>query len=193
MTFSFINSMVDHKTTKFQLEKEGTPLTYKDVIDLLIHSHEFKAQLTTELKGLQVDGFFWEVKPINQAQIGDPFEFVVVSGKRIANLVANPSSFQTHFKANSDVVVFDNLGGDAKLVVPTPINPDTNYAHLAAFLSTGTPEQQQSFWTQVGLQYQLLLKEETLWLSTAGMGVPWLHVRFDKRPKYYRHKPYKLV
>jgi hypothetical protein len=29
------------------------------------------------------------------------------------------------------------------------------------------------------------------WLSTAGMGVPWLHVRLDDRPKDYGHRPYR--
>ncbi len=28
------------------------------------------------------------------------------------------------------------------------------------------------------------------WLSTAGHGVAWLHVRLDTRPKYYRYTPY---
>ena len=29
-----------------------------------------------------------------------------------------------------------------------------------------------------------------LWVSTAGLGVSWLHVRLDARPKYYRHDAY---
>jgi len=29
------------------------------------------------------------------------------------------------------------------------------------------------------------------WVSTAGMGVPWLHARLDTRPKYFRHAPYR--
>jgi hypothetical protein len=28
------------------------------------------------------------------------------------------------------------------------------------------------------------------WLSTAGLGVPWLHLRLDSYPKYYRYRPY---
>jgi hypothetical protein len=31
-----------------------------------------------------------------------------------------------------------------------------------------------------------------VWVSTAGMGVSWLHVRLDNRPKYYGYKPYRL-
>ncbi len=30
-----------------------------------------------------------------------------------------------------------------------------------------------------------------VWLSTAGAGVSWLHVRLDTRPKYYHHGPYR--
>jgi hypothetical protein len=31
------------------------------------------------------------------------------------------------------------------------------------------------------------------WVSTAGTGVPWLHVRRDTRPKYDRHAPYRAA
>jgi len=31
------------------------------------------------------------------------------------------------------------------------------------------------------------------WLSTAGGGVAWLHVRLDTRPKYYRYNPYRAI
>jgi len=30
-----------------------------------------------------------------------------------------------------------------------------------------------------------------VWLSTAGAGVSWLHVRLDDRPKYYGFGPYR--
>jgi hypothetical protein len=31
---------------------------------------------------------------------------------------------------------------------------------------------------------------DPVWVSTAGLGVHWLHVRLDDRPKYYRHRPF---
>jgi hypothetical protein len=31
-----------------------------------------------------------------------------------------------------------------------------------------------------------------IWLSTAGDGIAWLHVRLDSRPKYYSYGPYRL-
>jgi hypothetical protein len=32
---------------------------------------------------------------------------------------------------------------------------------------------------------------KVVWLSTAGAGVSWLHVRLDDRPKYYQFEPYR--
>ena len=37
------------------------------------------------------------------------------------------------------------------------------------------------------------VNEIPVWLSTAGGGVAWLHVRLDDRPKYYSYAPYKNV
>jgi hypothetical protein len=28
------------------------------------------------------------------------------------------------------------------------------------------------------------------WISTSGLGVPWVHVRLDRYPKYYQYGPY---
>ena len=35
--------------------------------------------------------------------------------------------------------------------------------------------------------------QRRLWMSTEGSGVPWLHVRLDSRPKYYKHHEYTDV
>jgi len=34
---------------------------------------------------------------------------------------------------------------------------------------------------------------DRLWISTAGLGVTWLHVRIDSSPKYYTHAPYRML
>ncbi len=36
------------------------------------------------------------------------------------------------------------------------------------------------------------LNSKPVWLSTAGAGVSWLHVRLDDKPKYYGHAPYRI-
>ena len=35
------------------------------------------------------------------------------------------------------------------------------------------------------------ISDRAVWLSTAGAGVPALHMRLDDRPKYYHYDPYR--
>jgi hypothetical protein len=48
-----------------------------------------------------------------------------------------------------------------------------------------------ALWRTVGKTLQERIAEQPVWLSTAGGGVSWLHVRLDSRPKYYGYHPYK--
>jgi hypothetical protein len=46
----------------------------------------------------------------------------------------------------------------------------------------------------VGTEMKKRLKSlngNTVWMSTSGLGVHWVHMRMDSNPKYYSHKPYK--
>ena len=68
----------------------------------------------------------------------------------------------------------------------------TDYPHLASFVRTAPEEQIQDFWKEVSQTYDADLGESPKWLSTSGLGVYWLHVRVDSRPKYYTYSPYRL-
>ena len=106
----------------------------------------------------------------------------------------DPISFATQFaakKSAESVVVFPNLGNDALLVVPCPIAPAGAYGHLAAFVRKAPELQRHALWRAVGEALTERLGREPIWLSTAGAGVAWLHVRLDARPKYYGYPPYK--
>lgn len=45
----------------------------------------------------------------------------------------------------------------------------------------------------MGETIQQRVSASLLWLITAGMGVFWLHLRLDSRPKYYSHRPYAIT
>jgi len=50
----------------------------------------------------------------------------------------------------------------------------------------------EALWRAVGAAAREAAKrDDPTWLSTAGTGVPWLHIRLDARPKYYHHLDYK--
>ena len=90
-----------------------------------------------------------------------------------------------------NVVTFESLGKDALLVAPCPGVQGTNFAHLARFVATASDEQSSALWQCVGESIERRLNVRPTWLSTAGLGISWLHVRLDTRPKYYRHAPYR--
>jgi hypothetical protein len=126
-----------------------------------------------------------------------PFEHVVLEGDMLERISPDPASFLTVLRAAaaSDLVAsFPNMGGDAILVVPKPLAGSVGYGHLGAFLRTAPEKQQHALLETLGRAVETCLQRpgNRLWVSTAGLGVPWLHVRLDSRPKYYKHQPYRV-
>ena len=82
-------------------------------------------------------------------------------------------------------------GNDATLVIPLPRGAQDAYAHLGAFARGGSSAQQQALWKGVAAAIVAKVSATPLWLSTAGAGVAWLHLRVDDAPKYFAHGPYR--
>ena len=130
------------------------------------------------------------------AQPSDRLAAIVqIESIALAGLDADPAPFQSQFALHpqADVVAFDNLGGDALLIAPTPGGSVDAYPHLAAFLRNAPPIQVKSLWQTTSRCVHENLSRTPRWLSTAGFGVAWLHLRLDTRPKYYRFTPYKVA
>jgi hypothetical protein len=94
--------------------------------------------------------------------------------------------------ADQDVLTFENLTKDATLIVPRPTGPMHVYAHLAAFVRGAAEAQRHALLRTLACALLLKMNDRPTWLSTSGLGVYWLHVRLDARPKYYNFQPYKL-
>jgi hypothetical protein len=107
-------------------------------------------------------------------------------------MAPEPAAFAGHFAPAQVVAIFANRGGDALLVAPAPQEPPGAYAHLAAFARQAPMSQQHALWQAVGDAVARRLSTVPLWLSTSGLGVAWLHVRLDERPKYYTYAPYRM-
>ncbi|MEM7785724.1 MAG: hypothetical protein AAF623_20425, partial [Planctomycetota bacterium] len=60
-----------------------------------------------------------------------------------------------------------------------------------SFLATCSASQESQLWHHVGKAMLRRVSSEPVWLSTAGGGVPWLHIRLDNSPKYYSHRLYR--
>lgn len=164
-------------------------LTFQDVCGAWRASEPFRAFWTSGLRSVPFDAYCWECPAVNESSLGRNFECIFVSSPSLARMGTDPDAFSEHFRPGCDAVTFDNLGGDATLVAPCP-EGNANFAHLGSFTETASAERQDALWRAVGEAVASRIGPRPLWLSTAGHGVAWLHVRLDSRPKYYRHAPY---
>ena len=183
----------DRQTIKATLSNDSRVLSFREVIELWQSSGAFREFFAGLLRQCPFDAFFWETPPITKQTLDRLFEFVLVESKSLSKLEPDPSPFKPHFasRQTETVLTFPDLGGDAILVVPAPIAEESCYTHLAKFLRNAPPSQVDAFWRIAGTAMQDRISSVPTWLSTAGMGVSWLHLRLDSRPKYYRHEPYK--
>ena len=173
---------------------DGEPVSYDEVIDRWQCDGEFRDFFIGLLAEAPYDCYLWETPPITRMTSARIFEFVFVESLDLARLSPDPAAFAQYFEATeaeTEVVSFWNLGGDARLVAPRPRDSLTTYPHLAAFARAAPAIQQHAFWRTVGTSVADSLSDRPLWLSTCGLGVAWLHVRLDTRPKYYTFQPYR--
>lgn len=190
MDYSFKReSVTENKAYKYRLYQSDKPLSYKHFLDHLEQQENFQNFFIDLLADIPFRAYHWETPPVSEHLLGRPFEFVVTRTPAI-DLSPNPEPFRKYFSPNKKVVVFDNIGGDAKLIAPIPLNKQQNYSHIGVFTENAPKKQQQDFWQTVGRVTKKLISEHPIWLNTAGGGVAWLHVRLDSQPKYYRHRPY---
>lgn len=185
-------------TTRVVVEGERGLLAFSEVLELWESDERFRAQFLALWATAPYPAYQWETPGVTRANIGRLFECVFVDSVALAGEQADPRDFQEHFDAASrddgdSVASFENLGGDALLLAPCPIGPLDAYAHLAAFARGAPAEQGHRLLSCIARSMEARLGAEPVWLSTAGLGVPWVHVRLDSRPKYYRHGPYRVT
>jgi uncharacterized protein DUF6940 len=180
------------RAIRVAVDLDASPVAYAEVLRRWQHDADFRSWFNGLLAESPFSAFRWETPPLTAATADRPFEFVLLDSPGLASS-PDADAFAQHFRgaAQADVVEFPNLGNDAILVVPCPRSPVSAYGHLAAFVRQGPETQRHALWQQVGAAMQRRLGAKPVWLSTAGAGVSWLHVRLDDRPKYYGYAPYR--
>lgn len=165
--------------------------SFGDVLRALRDDAGFRAWFNDLLAELPFRAFRWETPGATDATAGRACEFVALDAPYLTGK-PDPEAFAEHFRAapGAPAVAFPNLGGDSTLIAPAPISGPAAYGHLAAFVRGAPEAQRDALWKLVGEEVLRRLGPKPVWLSAAGAGVPWLHVRLDDRPKYYGHRPY---
>ena len=183
---------LDEHTRRFSVASGARLLSWGEVLALWTENCEFADEFNSVLADAPWGAFRWETPPLLQKDRERPFEFVLINSPELPRM-ADPSAFAEHFRGagNRATVRFSNLGGDAELIVPCPLADQAVYPHLGRFVRAAPQWQIRALWHEVGLAMECRIGDGPVWLSTAGSGVAWLHVRLDERPKYYVHAPYR--
>jgi len=92
----------------------------------------------------------------------------------------------------------DSNPSDAILVSPT-LKPESgkkyDYKNISQFTKNASDEQQQELWKEVANKLMEELEKNAdapRWLNSHGLGVYYLHVRIDEKPKHYgNYEEYK--
>ena len=187
------------RVTKYRPYSGDKQLRFSEVFKHWQNSRTFREKFMTSLKESPFKAFFFETPKVS----GDTmdklnFEYVLVNANSLVDVDPDIHAFQEHFdKCSPDQTStsFPNLGRDALMITPCPAEkPVSKYNHLASFVRKGSDEQLHQFWSLVGREAERWISsrgERSTWLSTSGLGVYWLHMRLDSRPKYYTFQPYK--
>lgn len=180
---------------KFVWIENGQALSYADVIKAWREFPQFGSWFSSLLAAAPFREMFWECPPTTSVLASRmPFECTLIRTHGFRG--AAPTDFAEYIRCSKEASHFPNLGRDAVLIAPCedPDVPRDTYAHLAAFCRGASAEQLDAFWRQTGNSLSTILGQRgrrPTWLSTAGSGVPWLHVRLDSRPKYYKTDAYR--
>lgn len=139
------------RTDSIQISKNGTQLSTAEVIEGWSNDESFRSFYTTILKENQYPAFFWENPPRTVKNINLPHEFVLIKGDRLLNIEPNREPFEDHFLPDRLVSTFKNLGGDAELIVPKPMDKIDDYAHLKSSLNVPRMNRLMIFGKQLGI------------------------------------------
>ena len=193
MWTAHIEELQQGRALKLALQMDAAPMTFAEALRRWQNDAGFRSYFSQLLADTSFAAFRWETPPLTGATADRPFEFVLLDSPGLARRL-EPEAFAEHFRKASEheqVISFTNLGKDATLIVPCPREPLSAYGHLAAFIRQAPDSQKHALWRLAGQMMQQRLSSKPVWLSTAGAGVSWLHLRLDDRPKYYGYAPYR--
>ncbi len=191
-TYRILYSESDHVC--FQILENQELLSFFEVIDRWGNVEEFTSFYIQTINELGWEGIYWEHPPIRREWGNQPYQCWLKESKSLPNLKINDKAFEAKLKYSDWLADFYSLGKDARLVVPTKKTEKEHYGHLSSVLKKAPTEQKLKLFQRLAK----VLKEElesgkTIWLNTSGLGVIWLHLRLDTRPKYKKNSEYRSL
>jgi len=191
---AIVENIEPDRVTRYSIRCDGRLLSFADVLNLWQSDADFRDYFTKLLALSPFPAYRWETSVLTKSSASQTFQFVLLNCPGFCLQATDQNAFRSFYTdddADCGIVSFANLSGDATLIVPSPRTSIDAYGHLAAFVRLAPKPQLDAFWRVVSTSFKTQIGDKPLWLSTAGGGVAWLHVRIDSQPKYYGFLPYK--
>lgn len=178
----------DGQVYRYDVEDDGVALSRIRFWERMRDDAGLRALLATKLADAPFPSYFWETPPLPADR---PFGFVLVDAPSLVGVRPDRRAFAGQF-ASGPISVGPNLSGDAWLVIPAP-SDGLEFPDLARFSRTAPPALVDRLWQEVAgaVVRWTETRDDPVWVSTSGLGVHWLHVRLDTRPKYYSYAPFR--
>lgn len=182
----------NNDSIRFRITENHKTLSFRDVFELWQNNPEFVQFYQNVLSGLGFTAFCWEHPVLTLSLLDQKYECTLQKSALLDQLPVNEKAFKSHNLQEALAVDFLNLGKDARLVIPTKKSNKEIYNHFGKFLKFDQNQQVEAVFKKTGSTVvNELEKHPNIWLNTAGLGVIWLHIRMDTKPKYYKTKAYK--
>lgn len=131
--------------------------------------------------------FIWRASSVSK-DLKEFYREEFLEDKRLKGLKQNYKPFKDTFDLTNKkkhCVAKPNLGKDSILVVPTLEN-SKEFTNLFFFMKNASLEKQKALWKKVAKEVKKMLKKyDRVWVNSSNLGIHYLHVRIDTKPKYY--------
>jgi len=195
----------DFSVRSNKIYRGSTPMTAKDVMTSFQEDVNFNFWWIDYLSSFEKP-YFFECAPVTESNFDTKeFKFEIIESEELSHRYwTNLEDFSEYIKKTNKIKTasFLNLRKDTTLLIPQPLKGiDINsYSQLYTFMKDAPLRQKIDFWKDVGQQFEnsLLsgssgsssskLSKKPLYMSTHGLGVSYIHIRFANKPKYYQGK-----
>jgi hypothetical protein len=183
---------LSESTFRLTLQNDGQDASFRDVLVALQSEEGLCDALLDAWRNVPLASFVWELPALVAATLQLPFESIVKEEGALARSSGDPAAFRQHLSTKAPSA-FPNLGGDAWLVAPSLTGPADwpDSAHLSRFARGAKRPRSHEVLSLLGETALCHIGCQPRWISTSGLGVPWLHFRIDSHPKYYQYPPYR--
>ena len=177
---------------RFAIHQANQNLSFREVFQKWQEEEAFIHFYQKSLLQFGFEAFFWEHPALTTELLEKDYECAVRKSKSLQKRMQDEAPFKEYLDQPQNYVEIPNRKKDSLLIIPTHLGDTVNHTHFGKFIQTVPAPQLVQLFQKIGfLALERIHTETPLWLSTAGLGVSWLHIRFDQRPKYYKVQAFK--